>query len=193
MCTNKGPTAHDPPVGIPNGTAIHPTRWALLQFPELSLAAFQDHVFPSLQNKALLFIGQFYDGGFRVLFDKYSINFFEGYTSVLSTRYPTNFLYYIALPTPSSPVQSEAHSAYDIMTKTGLVQFLHRAAFSPFVLTCTKAINAGYFTMWLGLTSKLVHKHLLKSLATAKGYLKQTKKHFRSKKIVTPPPSTASA
>ena len=45
-------------------------------------------------------------------------------------------------------------------TKADLVQYLYRCAFSPVVHTWTKAINAGYFATWPGLTSELVHKHL---------------------------------
>ena len=144
-------------------------------------------MFPALQNKTFLSIGQFCDNGFCVLFDKDSVNVFKGDNSILGTRYPTNGLYYIALPTPTSRVHSEAHSAYDMTTKSDLVQFLHCAAFSPVVLTWTKSIDTGYFTTWPGLTSELVCKHLPKYLTTAKGHLKKTNQNVRSTKIVAPP------
>ena len=57
-----------------------------------------------------------------------------------------------------------------------LVQYLHRACFSPVVKTWTHAIDAGFFTTWPGLTSALVRKHLPKSLAMAKGHLRQDRK-----------------
>jgi hypothetical protein len=44
-------------------------------------------------------------------------------------------------------------------TKQDLILYLHRAAFSPVVSNWTKAINAGFFTTWPGLTSGLVRKH----------------------------------
>ena len=53
-------------------------------------------------------------------------------------------------------------------------------AFSPGVHNCTKAIDAGYFAIWTGLTSELVRKHLPKSLATAKGHLKQYRQNILS-------------
>ena len=53
-----------------------------------------------------------------------------------------------------------ANSAYHMNTLPALVQFLHRACFSPVVDTWCKAIDAGYFTTCPGLTSKLVRKHL---------------------------------
>ena len=54
--------------------------------------------------------------------------------------------------------------------------------------TWTKAIDAGYFATWPGLTSELVRKHLPKLLATVKGHLKQDRQNIRSTK-----PSIATA
>ena len=68
-------------------------------------------------------------------------------------------------------------------TKADLVQYLHRCAFSPVMHTWTKAINAGFFATWPGLTSKLVLKHLPKSIATAKGHLQQDRQNIRSTKL----------
>ena len=68
-------------------------------------------------------------------------------------------------------------------TKADLVQYLHRCAFIPVVNTWTKAINAGFFATWTGLTSDLVRKHLPKSLTTAKGHLKQDRQNIRSTKL----------
>ena len=65
-------------------------------------------------------------------------------------------------------------------TKADLVQYLHRCAFSPVVHTWTKAIGAGYFATWPGLTSSLVRNHLHKLIATAKGYPKQDQQNIRS-------------
>ena len=73
-------------------------------------------------------------------------------------------------------------------TKAELVQYLHRCAFSPVVHTWTKAIDAGYFSTWPSLTSKLVCKHLPESPETAKGHLKQDRQKIRSTK-----PSIATA
>ena len=69
------------------------------------------------------------------------------------------------LPTPFQPDTAAqayvfANSAYHMSTLPALVQFLHRACFSPVVDTWCKAIDAGYFTIWPGLTSKLVRKYL---------------------------------
>jgi hypothetical protein len=62
--------------------------------------------------------------------------------------------------------------------------------FSPATSTWTDAIDAGFFTTWPGLTAALVRKHLPKSLATAKGHLKQDRTNVRSTQpagLPTPP------
>ena len=69
-----------------------------------------------------------------------------------------------------------------------MVQYLHQCAFITVVHTWTKSIDAGYFSTWPGLTSKLVRKHLPKLIATAKGHLKQDQQNIRSTK-----PSIATA
>ena len=68
-------------------------------------------------------------------------------------------------------------------TKSALVQYLHRCDFSPVVPTWTKAIDAKFFATWPGLKSELLRKHLPKSLATAKGHLKQDRQNIRSTKL----------
>ena len=67
-----------------------------------------------------------------------------------------------------------------------ILQYLHGAAFSPVLKTWTKAIDAGFFTTWLGLTSDLVRKQLPKSLATAKCHLQQDQQNVRSTKPLIP-------
>jgi hypothetical protein len=71
-----------------------------------------------------------------------------------------------------------------------LVQYIHRASFSPVIKTWTQAINAGFFTTWPGFTSALVRKHVSKSVATAKVHLRQDRKNVQSTKTTTNQPIT---
>ena len=71
-----------------------------------------------------------------------------------------------------------------------IVQFLHRAAFSPVTSTWNQSIDACYFTTWTGLTPALVCKHLPKSLATAKGHMRQAQQNICSTKTVVTPTTT---
>ena len=84
-----------------------------------------------------------------------------------------------------------ANIAYHMNTLPALVQFLHMDLFIPVVDTWCKAIDAGYFTTWPGLTSKLVRKHPSPSIETAKGHPRLARQHIRSTSAqppLTPPP-----
>ena len=169
------------------------THTALLTFPQLLLAARRAHVFPALQNKALLSIGQFCDSNFTAVFCEGQVKLSNEDTTITGQRDPSTGLYYIDLPEPPPVAPQSLHpsacSAYKMKTKAELVQYLRQCAFSPVVHTWTKAIDAGYLATWPGLTSGLVHKHLPKSLATVKGQLKQDRQNIRLTKpsIVTAP------
>jgi hypothetical protein len=73
-----------------------------------------------------------------------------------------------------------ANNVHEMRNQSDLVAYLHRACFSPVRSTWLKAINAGYFATWPGLTAELVTKHLSKSIATAEGHLQQERQNLRS-------------
>ena len=172
---------------------MHSTHTELLPFPQMPLAARRAHVFPEFQNKALISIGQFCDSNFTAVFRKGQVKLINYDTTITGQRDPSTGLYYIDLPEqpPVSPqsLHPFSCSAYEIKTKSELVQYLHRCDFSPVVHTWTKAIDAEYFATWPVLTSELVRKHLPNSLATTKGHLKQDRQNIRLAKpsIVTAP------
>ena len=70
-----------------------------------------------------------------------------------------------------------ANSVYHMNTLPALVHFLHRVCFSPVVYTWCNAIGVVYFTTWSGLTSRLVSKHLPKSIETANDHLRLSLQH----------------
>ena len=163
------------------------THTTLLPFPQLPMATRRAHVFPELQKKSLLSIGQFCDSDFTSVFHYGQVQLSNYNTTITVQRDTSTRLYYIDIP-DSPPVSPQAlHpfacSAYEMRTKADLVQYLHRCAFSPVVHTCTKAIDAGYFSTWPGLTSELVQKHLPKLLANAKGHLKKDRQNISSTKL----------
>ena len=65
-----------------------------------------------------------------------------------------------------------------------VVTYHPQCAWSRVVSTWTTAIDSGNFCTWPGLSSAAVRKHLDKSIGTAKGHMKQTRKGLRSTKIV---------
>jgi hypothetical protein len=58
--------------------------------------------------------------------------------------------------------------------------------FSPFKDTCIKAIAAGNFTGWTGLSVDNVHKYLAKADATKKVHMNQQCKNTRSTQTQAP-------
>ena len=150
-------------------------------------------MFPALGNRNLISISQLCDHGFSAISTAKDISLTGPYTTLAGTRNTNNGLYYIELqsidPLPNahlpqnSPCSNNVHT---LSTKSDIMKYLHRAAFSPVISTWTITITAGFFTTWPGLTSALVRKHLPKSLATAKGHLRQDRKNVRSTRNTSP-------
>ena len=61
-------------------------------------------------------------------------------------------------------------------THKELAQYLHAACISPKPSTFIKAIKNDHFTLWLGLTTELVTRHLPKSITTTLGHITSEKK-----------------
>ena len=78
--------------------------------------------------------------------------------------------------------KEEANNVYELSKQGDIIKYLHRACFSPCKDTWLRAIRAGYFKSWPGLTVQAVSKHLQKSSATLKGHMKQERKNLRSTK-----------
>ena len=176
--------------------------------PPLSDTARLAHVFPNITNHPLLSIGQFCDDGYTATFTATTVQLSkDGYIYNIGTRNKQNGLWNIDLTAtvpaspPVFPISNSlpiANNVHIMKTLSDLVQYLHQACFSPVLKTWTTAIDAGYFATWPGLTSALVRKHLPKSIATAKGHLRQDRKNVRSTKpsviptVNTPPVMTTS-
>ena len=162
--------------------------------PDLPPQATTATILPTLKQP-LLSLGQLCDSGFDVTLTSSNIYLSKkntvGYpnTTNIGTRNKRTGLWDIPLsPNTTQPAQVKqnntkiAKNAYTIRSKRNLITFLNAAAFSPAVSTWCAAIDKGYFTTWPALTSALVRKHVPKSLATSKGYLKEERQGIRSTK-----------
>ena len=76
----------------------------------------------------------------------------------------------------STPLITHAvlNYAHNIKSIKNLIQFYHCCCYSPVIFTWKAAIRKSYFATWPGLTCDDVDKYLDKSIATAKGHLRQT-------------------
>jgi hypothetical protein len=199
-CIDKQPTSHGLRVGIPNGqvmTASHIAELDLRHLPiQLNRRARATSVLPHLQ-KSLISLGQLCDNGCDyVLLDRhYASVIKDGNTTGIGSRDTTTGMWVVDLEPSCTPkplpiqhptYRHQANSAYEQKTKVQLIDFLHRACFSPTMSTWTQAIEKNFFTTWPGLTAEAVRKYLPKSLATAKGHLKTTRKNLRSTSKLLP-------
>jgi hypothetical protein len=95
--------------------------------------------------------------------------------------------------TTTTPVQINhpmANNVYDHKKKADIVQYLHKAAFSPVKSTWIRAIQAGFYTTWPNLTVEMIEKHLKKAQATVKGHLRQIRQNLRSTTTTATPIDT---
>jgi hypothetical protein len=146
-------------------------------------------------------MAQFCDNGFEARFTRSSVIITDanGATILTGPRDPANGLWKLPLADPAPPnpplslaPQHAANSVYELTKKRDIVRYLHQACCSPVSSTWIKAIDAGYFATWPGLTAELVRKHLPKSLATSKGHMRHERQGLRSTKpSVTPPHVTS--
>ncbi len=180
-CLNKTPTSNGLRVLLPDGSTIQATHTALLDMPNLPIAARQAHIFPQLKHNALISISQFCDHGCTALFTSTDVQILVNSTTIIrGSRQPTTGLWTIDLDNqPKSPTSNErilghtANSVYEMETKSDLVTYLHQCCYSPTTSGWLKAIKSGFFTTWPGLDETIVQKHLPKSAATIKGHQKE--------------------
>ena len=159
-CIDKVPTTHGLRVGIPNGQIMQASHNATLDLQhlpiQLSSRAREVSVQPDLQQ-SLVSLGQLCDNGCDyVLLDKhYASVIKDGITSVIGLRDPNTGLWLVdlepsgaptPLPTHHPTYSHHAHSAYEQKTKVQLLDFLHRACFSPPISTWIQAIEKNFFT-----------------------------------------------
>ena len=91
----------------------------------------------------------------------------------------------VLLPTSSPPpmhTSLQAFSAYDLPSVEALVRYFHAAAGFPVRDTWIKAIQAGNFKSWLGLTLQNATKYFPMSKETMKGHMVQKRQNVRSTK-----------
>jgi hypothetical protein len=152
-------------------------------------------------------IGQLCDAGCITIFDKNTVVITLNDTVIMSgKRDPVSRLWHLSLPPPgftpalASPIASRppiprptmafANAARLSASPAELVTFAHAALFSPSLSTLCTALDLKHVTGFPGLTSKLVRKYPLQSVATAMGHMDQSRKNQRSTKPKFSPPST---
>jgi hypothetical protein len=97
-CLNRTPTSNGLRVLLPDGSTIQATHTALLDMPNLPLAARQAHIFPQLKHNGLISISQFCDLGCTALFTSTDVQILVNSTTIIrGSRQPTTGLWTIDL------------------------------------------------------------------------------------------------
>jgi hypothetical protein len=73
--------------------------------------------------------------------------------------------------------QGKANRAYSILSMEGKIRFHHAAAGFPMKETWLKAIKAGNYLTWPGVTAKTVNRHFPKSEETTQGHMKKQRQN----------------
>jgi hypothetical protein len=69
---------------------------------------------------------------------------------------------------------------YQLRNTGALVNYLHKALFSPTKSALLQAVKNGHLIAWPGLTEDAIHKHLKLTPAMAMGHMNQRRQHIRS-------------
>jgi hypothetical protein len=83
--------------------------------------------------------------------------------------------------------QEVANNVYELGNTGELVNYLHKALFSPTKSALLQAVKNGHLVTWPGLTEAAINKHLKLTPSTAMGHMNQRRQNIRStsKKPIT--------
>ena len=194
------PTSTGPRVRLPNNAIITSKQEGTLPIPNFPLTATKAHTVDDLHCSSLLSIGQLCDADCSALFTRESLKVYNKSKDLVLTgqRNQNDGLWDVNLsslksaPPVSLPMYTTASLnavlRYD-KTKSELAAYLHAAAGYPTKSSFITAIKNGNFLTWPGLTPELISKHLLPSIPTTKGHLKQEQQNLRSTRSPDPLPS----
>jgi hypothetical protein len=154
-----------------------------LDIPELSAEAAVPHNFQSILHHSLLSVGNLCDGGYHVtftiddvtIFNKIGKEILKGNRNVYTGLWRINLRKEIQ----HNPITS-ANNVYELRNTGPLVNYLHKAMFSPTKSALLKAVKQGHLATWPGLTEDGINKHLKITPAMAMGHMNQKRQNIRS-------------
>jgi hypothetical protein len=143
-----------------------------LDIPKLNAAASKSHVFPGMAHHSLLSVGQLYNEGYIVTFQRDTVTICNSDNSKLLSgpRDETTGLWRINLrPTNKHIPDPKANNVYELRNTGALVHYLHKELFSPTKAAMLQAVKYGHLINWPGLTE-----------ATTMGHMHQRRQNIRS-------------
>jgi hypothetical protein len=156
---------------------------AALDIPELNKVASIAHVSPGMENHSLLSFGQLYNEGYTVTFKNASVTICDSQElQILSgARDLDTGIWRISLSKEhQQPQQAVAKNFYELRNIGALINYLHKAMFSPKKSALLQAVKNGHLVTWPGLTEKAINTHLKLTPATTMGHMNQRRQNIRS-------------
>jgi hypothetical protein len=177
------------PIYLPNDTTLKASAKTMLPFNQLTDKAREAEILPVLK-RPLMSVNTMSKEGYTTIFHPGE----EGVTihkpgtlQILTTDKPvltgtnSNGLWTIA--TKEIDLKENINHAYSIPSMEGKIRFLQAAAGFPTKETWLKAIKAGNYITWPGITTKTVNRHFPKSDETTKGHMKKQCQNVRSTRV----------
>jgi hypothetical protein len=182
-CLNKVKSRTPLTVRLPNGATMDSSHTADLDIPELNAAASKAHVFPGMAHHSLLSVGQLCDEGYIVTFKQDTVTICNyGSSKLLSGPRDLNTgLWRINLKQTNKHIPDPiANNVYELSNTGALVNYLHKALFSPTKSAMLQAVKDRHLITWPGLTEDAINKHLKLTPATAMGHMNQRRQNIPS-------------
>jgi hypothetical protein len=154
-----------------------------LNIPELNAAASIAHVFPGMANHSLLSVGRLCNEGYIVTFRNASVTICDPqeFQILSGARDLDTGLWRVNLRKDYQQLQqSVVNNIYELRNTGALVNYLHKALFSPTKSALLQAVKNGHLLIWPGLTEEAIHKNLKLAPATAMGHTNQRRQNIRS-------------
>jgi hypothetical protein len=156
-CLNKIKSQNPLTVRLPNGATMESTHTSALKIPELNKAASIAHILPGMANHSLLSVGQLCNKGYTVTFRNESVTIcnLQELQILRGARDLDTGLWRINLCKEHiKPQLAVANNIYELRNTGSLVNYLHKAMFSPTKSAFLQEVKNGHFVTWPGLTKK---------------------------------------
>jgi hypothetical protein len=182
-CLSKVKSQNPLTVPLPNGATMESSHTATLDIPELNKAVSIVHVSPGMANHSLLSVGKLCNEGYTVTFRNASVTICNSQVLQIlkGARDLDTGLWRINLRKEhQQPQPALANNVYEVRNTGALVNYLHKAMFSPTKSAFLQAVKDGHLVTWPGLTEEAINKHLKLTPATTMGHMNQRRQNIRS-------------
>jgi hypothetical protein len=143
---NKVKSQNPLTVQLPNSATMDSSHTSALEIPELNKAASKAHVFPGMKNHSLLSVGQLCNKGYTVTFKNASVTICDSQELQIlrSVRDLNTGIWRINLRKEhQQPQQAVSNNIYELLNTGALVNYLHKAMFSPTKSALLQAVKMG--------------------------------------------------